>query len=573
MKKNIWLDGMMGLVVGDALGVPVQFLSRDEIKNRPEGLVTGMEAGGVYNMPEGTWSDDSSMALATLASIIDKKEADPADIMMRFVKWELKGEYTPFGEAFDQGNTCSNAIYKFAKLPDINTCGSTGEYANGNGALMRILPACLYYYDRQKKVCTSEDEAIEGIHVISGLTHNHIRSKMCCGIYYFCVKSIIDGVKKEQKPVLGALLQEGIDNGLKYYGRDISNLTEMAYLGRLFHLFEFKDFPEEKIRTSGYVIDSIEAAVWCLITTDSYKDCMLKAVNLGDDTDTVAAIAGGLAGLYYGYEEIPKDWLAVIKKREWIEGMCEGLVSHEDIEAKVVDMHSHMLPDIDDGSRNFDITKQMIKMAYEEGCRHLFLTPHASYLEYEDVNVSGKMDAIREWIAAEGMDLKIYPGAEIYVDPEDEEDTETILKKVKAGIYPSLNGTNYVLIEFYLGGFEIDEVEPAVQALIGAGYTPIIAHAERYGMCFEEMCYLKSLGCLLQMNICDLYYTYENDTNQMTHMLLKEKLFDFVGTDAHGIDRRPPKMKEYIDFLYRNYDKEYVDAILYKNAVERFGLE
>lgn len=154
MKKNIWLDGMMGLVVGDALGVPVQFLSRDEIKNRPEGLVTGMEAGGVYNMPEGTWSDDSSMALATLASIIEKKEADPADIMMRFVKWQLKGEYTPFGEAFDQGNTCSSAIYKFAKVPDIKTCGSTGEYANGNGALMRILPACLYYYDRQKKVYT-----------------------------------------------------------------------------------------------------------------------------------------------------------------------------------------------------------------------------------------------------------------------------------------------------------------------------------------------------------------------------------------------------------------------------------
>lgn len=325
MKKNIWLDGMIGLVVGDALGVPVQFLSREEIKNRPEGLVTGMEAGGVYNMPEGTWSDDSSMALATLASIIDKKCADPADIMMRFVKWEMKGEYTPFGEAFDQGNTCSSAIYRFAKLPDIKTCGSTGEYANGNGALMRILPVCLYYYDRQKKVCTSEDEAIEGIHVISGLTHNHIRSKMCCGIYYFCVKSIIDGVKKEQKPVLGALLQEGIDNGLKYYGRDISNLTEMAYLGRLFHLFEFKDVPEEQIKTSGYVIDSIEAAVWCLITTDSYKECMLKAVNLGDDTDTVAAIAGGLAGLYYGYEEIPKDWLVVIKKREWIEGMCEGL--------------------------------------------------------------------------------------------------------------------------------------------------------------------------------------------------------------------------------------------------------
>lgn len=223
-------------------------------------------------------------------SIIDKKEADSDDIMIRFVKWELKG-----------------------------------EYANGNGALMRILPVCLYYYARQKRVCTPEDEAIEGIHVISGLTHNHIRSKMCCGIYYFMAKSIIEGVTKDSKPVLGTLLQEGIDNGLKYYGRDISNLTEMAYQGRLFHLFEFKDVSEEQIKTTGYVIDSIEAAVWCLITTDSYKDCMLKAVNLGDDTDTVAAIAGGLAGLYYGYEEIPKDWLAVIKKREWIEGMCEGL--------------------------------------------------------------------------------------------------------------------------------------------------------------------------------------------------------------------------------------------------------
>ena len=194
MKKNIWLDGMMGLVVGDALGVPVQFMNRDEISSRPEGPVIGMEAGGTYNMPQGTWSDDSSMALATLASIIQKGKADPGDIMLQFVKWELKGEYTPFGEAFDEGNTCSAAIYRFIDHPDVNTCGSTGEHANGNGALMRILPVCLYYFDRQKKVCTSEDEAIHGIHMISGLTHNHLRSKMCCGIYYFMLKSIAECV-------------------------------------------------------------------------------------------------------------------------------------------------------------------------------------------------------------------------------------------------------------------------------------------------------------------------------------------------------------------------------------------
>ena len=321
--RNIWLDGIMGLVVGDALGVPVQFLYREEIKARPQGPVMGMESGGVYNMPEGTWSDDSSMALATLDSIREKGEIDPGDIMIRFALWELKGKYTPFGEAFDEGNTCSTAIYDFIKNPNIDTCGATGERSNGNGSLMRILPACLYYYERQKKVCTSEDEAIFGIHKVSGLTHNHLRSKMCCGFYYFMVKSVIDGTSGmgNEDAELIDLLQQGIDEAVKYYRRDLFNMTEMARLGKLFYLNDFKTVPEDEIKTTGYVIDTIEAAVWCLITTDSYKECMLKAVNLGDDTDTVAAIAGGLAGLYYGYEEIPEDWLGVIKRREWIEEM------------------------------------------------------------------------------------------------------------------------------------------------------------------------------------------------------------------------------------------------------------
>lgn len=325
MKRNIWLDGVMGVVVGDALGCPVQFLKREEIKNRPEGPVTGMEAGGIFNVPAGTWTDDSSMTLATMDSIIEKGKADPVDIMNRFVRWEVKGEYTPFGKAFDQGNTCTSAIYRFMENPDVNTCGGTDGYSNGNGALMRIMPVCLYYYERQKKVCTSEDEAIQGIHVISGLTHNHLRSQMCCGIYYFMVKSILNGVSKEEKLDLPSLLQRGIDEGLKFYGHDIRNLAEMTYLGRLFHLNEFKEVPEAEIRTTGYVIDTIEAAVWCLITTASYKDCVLSAVNLGDDADTVAAVAGGLAGLYYGYEAIPQEWLAVIKRRLWIKEMCKKM--------------------------------------------------------------------------------------------------------------------------------------------------------------------------------------------------------------------------------------------------------
>lgn len=323
--KNIWLDGMMGLVVGDALGCPVQFLSRTEIKNRPEGPVTGMEGYGTYNMPEGTWTDDSSMALATLAGIIEKVEANPDDIMTRFVKWELNGKYTPFGEAFDQGRTCTNAIYKYIDTSDVTNCGSTGEYANGNGALMRILPACLYYYKQQRNAGMTDEDAVKGIHVISGLTHNHLRSKMCCGTYYFCVRSILDAASEGSKQSLISLLQEGIDTALKYYGQDMSNLTEMAHLGRLFKLAEFKEVGEDRILSTGYVIDTIEAAVWCLINTDSYKECVLKAVNLGDDTDTVAAIAGGLAGLYYGYDEIPAEWLDAIKNRDWIEEMCNNV--------------------------------------------------------------------------------------------------------------------------------------------------------------------------------------------------------------------------------------------------------
>lgn len=316
---NDWKSGMMGLIVGDALGVPVQFMEREEIRNRPEGLVTGMEAGGVYQMPKGTWSDDSSMALATLVSLQECNGINLDDIMKNFCDWELNGNFTPFGEAFDQGNTCTEAIYRYIETKDVKTCGKTGERANGNGALMRILPVCLYLYEKAKKVCTSQDEAIYQVHAVASLTHNHLRSNMCCGFYYYMVKAILDG--KENGNTLLDLLQKGVDDATGFYGKDLRNLTEMARLYRFMHLSAFQETKEKDIASSGYVLDTIEAAVWCLITTTSYKDCMLKAVNLGDDTDTVAAIAGGLAGLYYGYENIPEEWLGHIKRREWIEDL------------------------------------------------------------------------------------------------------------------------------------------------------------------------------------------------------------------------------------------------------------
>ena len=314
MKRNIWIDGMMGVIVGDALGCPVQFMRREEIAGRPAGPVRGMESGGVYHMPEGTWTDDSSMALAALASIRELGKVDLEDIMTRFVAWYEEGEYTPFGEAFDMGNACSMAIEKFEREHDPMTCGGSSEYSNGNGSLMRIMPACLHAYDRG----LTDDEAVKVVNDIGGLTHNHPRAKMACGLYFFCVREILDG-----DGLLNERLQRGLKKGFAFYAKDMANRAELSYYGRLRDLKAFRDVPEAEIRSTGYVVDSLEAAVWSLVRTDSFMDSLLTAVNLGDDSDTVGAIAGGLAALFYGYDSIPEDWLAVIKRREWIEEMCK----------------------------------------------------------------------------------------------------------------------------------------------------------------------------------------------------------------------------------------------------------
>ena len=267
---------------------------------------------------DGNWSDDSSMALAALDSINVKGKLDAVDIMENFAKWLYKGAYTPDGITFDEGNTCAKAIMSFAMHSDVSRCGITGEYANGNGALMRIMPICLYAYEQQKKDGISDKEAIEQIHQIASLTHNHLRSNIACGLYYFMIKEIIDN--KAEKSI-EQCLQGGLDNGFGFYGTDVSNLTEIAHYGRLFHLDKLKTVPELEIQFSGYVVHSLEAAIWCLIQTETFEAVLLKVVNYGDDSDTVGAIAGGLAGLYYGYKAIPGDWVNVIRRKDWIEQM------------------------------------------------------------------------------------------------------------------------------------------------------------------------------------------------------------------------------------------------------------
>ena len=313
--KNIWLDGIMGVIIGDALGMPVQFMARNEVKKSP---VLGMEGYGTYNMPPGTWSDDSSMTLAALDSIRELGKIDSDDIMKRFVDWYENGAYTPHGIAFDIGATCEEAICRYGNPYSYDECGCTGEYSNGNGSLMRIMPVCLYVYEVVKREEITEDKGLELIHEVSALTHAHLRSKMACGFYYFMVKAILD----EGGSLIGKL-QKGIDNAVSFYHRMFSNLVQLAYYGRLYHLDDFAKVPEDEIKSSGYVVDSLEAAVWSIITTDTFEDGLLKAVNLGGDTDTIGAIAGGLAALHYGYNNVPSLCRKTIIKGEQIIALCE----------------------------------------------------------------------------------------------------------------------------------------------------------------------------------------------------------------------------------------------------------
>ena len=309
--KYIVVDGIFGVVVGDALGCPVEFKNRDVRKADP---VVDMREYGTFDLPRGSWTDDSSMALAELDSIGRLGCINLNDMMESFTRWYRNGDYTPFGRAFDIGNICQRAISRYQRSKDPYSCGGVAEYDNGNGSLMRIMPACIYAYEKSMSI----RDAINMIHEVSGLTHNHNRAKIACGLYYFLASAIL----KENGPLLERL-QKGMDEGFLYYGHLDDYAEELKTYSRIRTVDIFSLTPEEDIRSGGYVVDSLEASVWCLARTDNYKDCTLLAVNLGDDTDTTAAIVGGLAGLYYGIDSIPKEWIDCIQKKEWIEDLCE----------------------------------------------------------------------------------------------------------------------------------------------------------------------------------------------------------------------------------------------------------
>jgi ADP-ribosylglycohydrolase len=293
---------MFGHAVGDALGVPVEFRGREYLDRNP---VTDMIGFGTYNLPAGCWSDDTSMSLCSLESL-SKGVVDYDDIMKNFGKWYYRNEFTPEGFVFDIGNTSGHAIdnYFYGKM-SATSCGLSSIRSNGNGSLMRIHPFVLYaYYSKIK----DEDEFIGMISAASSLTHAHSCSIDGCIIYAYVLKELLSNPIKDSIYIGLQKAKHQMTSSVPYYGRLLNN--DISLLNA------------NNIKSSGYVVDSLEAAIWCLLTTETYKECVLKAVNLGEDTDTIAAIAGGLAGALYGFESISSKWINTLKRKNYIDDMC-----------------------------------------------------------------------------------------------------------------------------------------------------------------------------------------------------------------------------------------------------------
>lgn len=302
------LGGLWGALVGDALGVPVEGVSRQRLLSDP---VRDMLGYGAHNQPTGTWSDDSSLLLCTVESLL--QGFDTIDLAHRFLRWYMDGHWTPWGRAFDIGNTTRQAVVRITRGVPAEEAGGSGENDNGNGSLMRILPIALRF------ATASSAELLQYAHRASAVTHRHPRSQMACGLYCLMAAALLKGATPDEA------YQQGIALARASY-REEPHSRELPHFGRLLsgHLAET---PEAEIRSSGYVIDTLEASLWCLLNSSSFEEAVLKAVNLGGDTDTTGTVAGGLAGTYYGLETIPVHWLNQLARKEDISQLFDQFVS------------------------------------------------------------------------------------------------------------------------------------------------------------------------------------------------------------------------------------------------------
>jgi ADP-ribosyl-[dinitrogen reductase] hydrolase len=301
-ERNFIKDVLLGVATGDALGVPVEFCSRSSLVRDP---VTGMREFGTHHQPAGTWSDDSSLTFCLADMLCGPYNLQ--NLANRFINWKEFSYWTPHGKVFDIGIATAEAIVRLRKGTPPTLAGGTTEGSNGNGSLMRILPLLFYIKDMPI------EQRFKHVQEVSSLTHAHLRSVNACFIYLELALAILNGQPKEVA-----------------YETVCLTLTNFLQNSEAFHFAgilsgQLPQFPLEKIYGTGYVVRTLEAAIWCLLNTGSYSEAVLQAVNLGDDTDTTAAVTGGLAGLLYGWETIPAEWLNVLAKRDAIDQLIANL--------------------------------------------------------------------------------------------------------------------------------------------------------------------------------------------------------------------------------------------------------
>lgn len=297
-RKHI-ADALIGFALGDALGVPVEYKSRAELaKNPVKEMLEFME----HNQPAGTWSDDSSMVFCTAESLCNGYNLE--DIARQFSRWKNNRVWTPRGRVFDIGIQTNNAIQRIDRLIDLGLRikpipeAGVNERENGNGSLMRILPLAFFLAEQPM------EERFRIVREVSGLTHSHIRAVLGCFIY----TEFAIGLLKETDKFT---VYNEIRRQLPEFLSGKASSSEIGFYSRILEN-NIAGYPEMAIQSSPYVVHSLEACLWSFMKGHDFPDSVLQAVNLGEDSDTIGALTGALAGLCHGLNQTPAEWIEVL---------------------------------------------------------------------------------------------------------------------------------------------------------------------------------------------------------------------------------------------------------------------
>ena len=291
MSEDRAIGALVGLAIGDAVGTTLEFETRDS--GEP---LTDMVGGGPFDLEPGQWTDDTAMAIALAESLVACGALDPVDLMSRFVDWWRKGSYSCTGRCFDIGLTTRAALVRFERDGD-PFAGSVDAFSAGNGSLMRLAPVAIRFAAADERSLAADQQ--------SRTSHAATACIDACVYFADLISDAIDGQSKRE--ILEA--RAGINDP------DVARVAAGSWRNR----------SRRSIRSTGYVIDSLEAALWCISNTEDFASAVLTASNLGDDADTVAAITGQLAGALYGASAIPTHWRRRLAWSRRIVGLAQAL--------------------------------------------------------------------------------------------------------------------------------------------------------------------------------------------------------------------------------------------------------